>query len=45
MLQQADEGSDGSGQDWITNYDFDRDGFCLRNDGESWSGELAGFVR
>jgi hypothetical protein len=45
ILKQADEGSDGVGHDWITNYDFDRDGFYLPNNGENWSRDLAGFVR
>jgi hypothetical protein len=45
ILKQADEGRDGVGHEWITNYDFDRDGFYLPNNGENWARELAGFVR
>jgi hypothetical protein len=45
ILKMADEEGERIGQDWITNYDFDRDGWQLANNGENWSRELAGFVR
>jgi len=45
ILKMADEGAERIGHDWITNYDFDRDGWRLANNGESWARELAGFVR
>jgi hypothetical protein len=45
ILKMADEAGEQIGQDWITNYDFDRDGWQLANNGQNWSRELAGFVR
>lgn len=45
LLKRADEGDGRIGQDWITNFDFDRDGFEIANNGLNWSSELAAFVR
>jgi hypothetical protein len=45
IFKAADEGKKRIGHEWMTNYDFDRDGFFLPNNGENWLRELSAYVR
>jgi len=46
ILKRAEKGDGpaGIGQDWITNFNFDNDGWSLANNARVWRDELAAFI-